>query len=611
MSARAGLRQRTQRALRLGRAVRLVWESARGWTALSLGLVIIQATLPLAVLYLSKLIIDAVAAGVAGTAGPSALRHVLILIGWTALAGLLLAVTRSAAALTHEAQSHLVTDRVLDTLHQKSVDVDLAYYEDPRYYDALHRAQLDAPFRPTRILNNLIQIVQAAVGGLGILLLLLAVHWVLAVALFAAVIPGFWVRLRYAERNYALQRKRAATERRAHYLGRLLTSADFAKEVRVFDLGPSLIERFRHLRARLREERIGLSRRRSWADMAAHAVASVAIFGAYAFIAYETLQGTLSLGDLVMYFGAVQRGQSVLGGLLSGVSGLYEDDLFLSNYHDFLELRPTVAEPANPRPVPHPLREGFAVRGVSFTYPRSTRPLLTGIDLTIRPGQMVALVGPNGSGKTTLVKLLCRLYDPDCGSITLDGVDLRHLRVADLRRRISVVFQDYARYAAAVRDNIWFGDVRKSSLDGQVEHAARTAGLDELVRHLPRGYDTVLGKIFEEGEELSAGEWQKVALARALFGDADLLVVDEPTSALDAESEAAVFRMLRRLVRDRSLLVISHRFSTVLAADFIYVLDAGKVIERGTHEDLVRTGGTYARLFELQAEPYRARAGSF
>jgi ATP-binding cassette subfamily B protein len=601
------LSERAKRSLRVGRALRIVWAAAPRWTVLSLVLVFVRALLPLLVLYLTKLVVDALAAAVSGAPTAPDFNHVLLLIGLAGLAGLLGALARSVAGLANEAQGHLVTDHVLSVLHEKSVEVDLAYYEDPQYYDTLHRAQLEAPFRPTRIINNLIQIGQSAITAVGILALLISVHWLLAAVLAVAVIPGFGVRLRYAHRAYDLQRRRASTERRASYLGWILTSAMHAKEVRLFDLGPLVKGRFKDFREQLRRERIELSRSRSLADMAAQVGTSLAVFGSYAFIAYQTFQGVLTLGDLVMYFGAVQRGQSVLASLLNGFGGLYEDNLFLSNLDDFLDLEPGVVAPAAPKPVPSPIRSGIELHDVAFRYPGSSRPLLEDINLSMRPGQMVALIGPNGSGKTTLVKLLCRFYDPLAGAVTIDGTDIREFDPAELRRQISVIFQDYGRYQLSARDNIWFGDVHRPP-DDRIEEAARTAGAHELIQNLRHGYETTLSRLFEDGEELSVGEWQKIALARVFVGDAQLIIVDEPTSALDARAEAAVFNTLRRLVRDRAVLVISHRFSTVLMADYIYVLDEGRIIESGTHDQLIDVGGMYAQLFEIQAAPYRRKS---
>jgi ATP-binding cassette subfamily B protein len=566
--------------------------------------VVIQAGLPLLVLYLTKLIVDAVSAGV--TSGTVGFETVLLYIGFAALAGLFASFVGSLEGLASEAQGHLVTDHVLEVIHDKSVVVDLAYYEDARYHDTLHRAQQQAPYRPTRVLSGLLQVARNGLTAVGIVALLATVHLALAGLLFAAVVPSLFVRLRHADRTYRWQLRRAPTERRASYFSWILVNAIPAKEVRTGGLGPPLIDRFRNLRGILRDEKIQLSRTRIAGEMGAQALAAIAVFASFGLVAFQTFQGVLSLGDLVMYFGAVQKGQSVMAGLFGAVGSLYENNLFLSLLDDFLEVSPKVTTPEDPRPIPRPIRHGVVFEDVSFRYPGSSRPLLADVDLTIRPGEVVALVGPNGAGKTTIAKLLCRLYDPDKGLITLDGVDVREFRPEEYRRQMGVMFQDFGRYQLSARENIWFGDVCREPEGGWIEKAARTAGADPFIRELRYGYDTVLGRLFEDGEELSTGEWQRVALARAFAGDAQLLVVDEPTSALDAEAEAEFFGTLRRLVRERSALLISHRFSTVRMSDRIYVLDEGRIIESGSHDELMRAGGMYAGLFRMQALPYGA-----
>jgi ATP-binding cassette subfamily B protein len=603
----SGLRQtlleRLAGSLRLTRALRLVWEGSRALTLLSLLLVLLQALLPLAVLYLTKLVVDALAFAVQG--GEVAFSRVLLLLALTAGAGLLGSLLGVVSSLVAEAHSNRVTIRVLETLNRKSVEMDLRYYEDAAFHDSLHRAQRDAPQRPTAVLNNLLRVAQSALLVVGIVGLLVTIHWLLAVCLFLAVLPALMVRVRHADRYYEWQKRSSQLDRQVGYLGYLLLQPPTAKEVRLFGLGEVLATRYRDLMKRMRGESYGLSKRRGGEDAIAQTVAAAVVFGAFAYIAWRTYQGDLSIGDLVMYFGAVQRGQSAAQGLFAALAGLYEDNLFLATLEEFMAVEPQVAAPPDPVPVPHPIREGIVFENVSFHYPGSSRPLLEGIDLEIRPGEVIALVGANGAGKSTIVKLLCRLYDPDAGRITIDGVDLRRFDPVELRRQISVVFQDFFAFALPARDNIWFGDVTRPREGGHVVEAARTSGADPFLRELRHGYETVLGRLFSEGEELSIGQWQKVATARAFFRDAQLLVVDEPTSALDALAESELFEKLRRLVRGRSTVLISHRFSTVRMADRIYVIDEGRIQETGSHVELMLQGGRYASLFRLQAAPYR------
>jgi ATP-binding cassette subfamily B protein len=401
------------------------------------------------------------------------------------------------------------------------------------------------------------------------------------------------------------QSDRSATDRAATYFNWLITSQYYAKEVRLYDLGPLFIKRFRDLRQLLRREKIGIAFRYALTELVAEAFATIAIFGSLAFIAYRTVQGMMTLGDMVMYYQAFQRAQGYLKEMLNGLASLYEDNLFLSNFYDFLDLKPTIIEPAKPEPVPRPMQKGIVFDKISFRYPTGEAMVLKDINISIRPGQVVALVGENGSGKTTLVKLLCRLYDPTAGKITVDGIDLRSFDTTALRREIGIIFQDYVQYQMTVRENIWMGNTRLAPDDEKIVAAAKYSGADDVIAGLPLGYETMLGKWFGNGAELSIGQWQKVALARAFLRDAQIIVLDEPTSSMDAKAEYAVFQNLRELAQGRTVIFISHRFSTIRMADCIYVLKDGGIAEEGTHEELVHLGGIYAHLFEIQAKYYR------
>ncbi len=594
-----------QSRLRLLPALRLVWQSSPGWTVARAVLLIIQGTLPLLSLYLTKLIVDAVAASGDGADRRAAFGQVAILLAGAGAVALLTALCTSLAEMVGLAQSQRVTDHIQGLLHAKSIEVDLEYYENARYYDALQRAQKEASFRPAQILNRLAQVGQHGISLLAMVGLLLSLHWGIAAVLFVAAVPAVLVRLKYAALLYRWQRQRTPMERLARYLSGLLTQDGFAKEIRLFDLGPLFSERFHRLRSQIYQEGLAIVTRRSAANLAAVALGGIFIFAIYAFIVYQTVFGRLSLGDLALYHQAFRRGQSAQRGLLAGLVGLYEDNLFLANLYEFLNLKPKLVAPLHPKPFPRPMQAGIAFNHVSFQYSMTTRKALEEISLIIRPGETVALVGENGSGKTTLIKLLCRLYDPTDGRITIDGVDLRQFEIADLRRQISVIFQDYAKYHLSARENIWVGNIDLPTGHESIAKAAFRAGAAQVISSLPQGYDTILGKLFDQGEELSIGQWQKIALARAFLRDSQVIVLDEPTSAMDPKAEYEVFEKFRQLVKGQAAILIGHRLSTVKMADRIYVIAHGSIVESGTHTQLMRLGGTYAHLFETQAQNYR------
>jgi ATP-binding cassette subfamily B protein len=345
-------------------------------------------------------------------------------------------------------------------------------------------------------------------------------------------------------------------------------------------------------------------------DFLAQTLASVALFTAFGFTAWQALRGVLTLGDLVMVYLGFQSGLGFLQAILRGLAGLYEDNLFLTNFYRFLDLKPKIQPLANPRSIPAHITRGLVFEGVRFTYPGTTRPALESVDLTLAPGEVIALVGENGSGKTTLIKLLCLLYQPNAGRITLDGLDLRQVDPVRWRREISVTFQDYVHYALTAWENIWLGDIEQLPDRERIEAAARRAGIDAAIQRLPKGYDTSLGSLFEAGKELSTGEWQKVALARAFMREARIIVLDEPTSSLDPLAEAALFQRFRSLIDGRSAVLISHRFSTVQMADCIYVLDGGRIVEHGSHQVLLQREGLYARMYLAQVGLYQGGISS-
>jgi ATP-binding cassette subfamily B protein len=590
--------------LTLRQALRFVWDSGHGLTVASLAVRLFQGLLPLAVLYLTKLLIDAVTEGLK-TPAEASLHQVATMLALLAAVAVVSAVLSAVNALIVRIQAQVVTDHMHAILQAKSVEVDLEYYEHARYQDTLHRAQQEAPYRPTAILNSLLQLGQDGISLLAMAGILSWLHWSVIPVLLLTAAPYFLIRLRQSNRLFTWERERTPLERKAWYFNWLLTQATAAKEVRLFDIGARLRQGFQDARAVLRRERIALERRWALAGLAAQVIGVAGVFGLYGFVALRTFHGFLTVGDLVMYFQAVQRASGFLEGFSMSVSNLYENNLFLTTLQEFLSVRSCLLVSDNPKPFPKPIEQGMVFERVSFQYPGEDRVAIHEFTFTIRPGEHVAFVGANGAGKTTLVKLLCRLYDPSSGRITIDGVDLRDYHIADVRGSVSGIFQDFVKYQMTAGENIALG-VNNSTTDrSAVMQAARQAGIHEAIERLPNRYDSSLGKLFDGGYELSIGEWQKVALARAVLRDSQILILDEPTSAMDAKAEAELFERFHELSKGRMAILISHRLSTVKMADRIYVIDHGHIVEQGAHDDLMIQHGLYATLFLTQAQHYR------
>jgi ATP-binding cassette subfamily B protein len=494
---------------------------------------------------------------------------------------------------------------MFEIMHDQAAAVDLEYYENSEYYDILERAQAEGSGVPLRLSNRIKNVISDAIQLLTMGGVLLFFDWKMFALLVLPVIPRIGIRFYFVDELQRWIERRTATQRKASYYNNLLMNDAHAKELRLFDLGNLFKTRFRTIRQHLLKEKFELAKRRTFAEFSTTILSVIAMWGAYGFIAYQTVLGAITVGDLVLYNQSFRKAYDSIWSLLQGVAGLYEDMQFLGYLFEFLDFEPKIVDPPDPQPVPRPMRSGIEFKNVDFAYPGSARQAIKNVSLKIQPGEVIALVGENGSGKTTLTKLLCRLYDPDAGQITIDGIDLRQVAVRDLRAEISVIFQDYAKYQMTARENIWLGNISQSLEDGTIEEAAKRAGADEVIRTLPAQYDNMLGKRFEGGEELSIGQWQKVSIARAFLRDSQLIVLDEPTSALDPKAEYEVFRKFRELLEDQAAVLVTHRLSTVKMADCIYVLENGQIVESGPHDALIALDGVYAQLFETQAQNYR------
>jgi ATP-binding cassette subfamily B protein len=576
--------------------LKLIWETSPPLILAAVLFRLIRAMLPLAALWVGKLIIDAVVARSS---------HVWTYVGWEVGLAILSDILGRTNGLCDSLLADRFSNNISYRLIKHAATLDLVSFEDPAFHDKLERARKRTVSGRLAILTSLMNIAQdlLSLGSLSAGLILFN-PW-LMLLLAAAVIPAFLAESHFTALTYTVYFRYTPQRRELDYIRWLGASVDSAKEVKIFGLGDYLAERYKAVAERLSSENKTVAIRRAALGSLLNVVSTGGYYGAYISILARTLEGGLTLGTLTFLAGAFSRSRAYIEKILSSVSEMSEQTLYLKDLFDFFEMQPQISSPADPVPAPRPIREGFRFENVAFAYPGATRTVLHDIDLRIAKGEKIALIGANGAGKTTLVKLLSRLYEPTRGRILLDGVDLRDYAVEDLRREIGVIFQDYMRYDLLVKENIGFGNLDRLTDRSAIETAARKGQAAEMIARLPENYEQVIGRRFDGGVNLSGGEWQKIALARAYMRDAQVLILDEPTATLDARAEYEVFLRFAELTQGRTSVLISHRFSTVRMADRILVLSGGEISEQGSHQELVGAGGLYAELFELQAAGYR------
>jgi len=580
-------------------SLKLVWKSAPGWATVNTAISVIQSVLPLAIVYLIKLLIDAITEAAAGGEGVLN-KNLIMMIAAVVIVYLADEILTDFGNFVRKKQSVKLEVYMYGLLHAKAIKLDLINFEHPGYYDCLSRAISEAPWRPNNILNNIVSMFRGLLSLVLMAGLLFTLHWAVALVLVAVNIPGIWLRLHYADILYNFQRDQTPEARKSTYFNWLLTGERPSRELRLFGLGEYFTALFRRSFLRQKDQETDIIRRRTRIELISNVVKAAALLGILLFIARETISGNLSLGQMAMFLLAFRQGMTYIKNLFASLAGLYEDGLFIGNIFEYLELENKVTA-LPPVIIPSGLKQGISVRNLSFTYPGNTSPAVKDVSFEIKKGEIIALAGPNGSGKSTLVRLLTRLYDPDAGSVLYDGTDIKHIDPEAYRKHFSVVFQDFMLYNLNAGENIRLGNIEENDPGMRMKDAARHAGVHDLLKNLPRGYDTVIGNLFDDSRELSWGEWQKIALARALYRDSSVLILDEPSSALDADTEYEIFSRFREIVRGRTAILISHRLSNVSLADRIIVLDRGCVAESGTHEELMGREGPYYEMYVKQA----------
>jgi len=583
-------------------SLKLVWASAPGWAIVNIIISLVSSFLPLGLLFLIKLLIDNITKTSAGVTG-SGFSLVLWLIIAVVIVYFLDEISTDFGNFVRKKQALKLESYMYDLLHSKSIKLDLINFERPDYFDCLTRASREAPWRPNSILNNLVSMFRGLLSLLLMAGLLAGLNWLLVVLLLVVNIPAVWLRLHYADIIYNFQREQTPEARKTAYFNWLLTGDRPSRELRLFGLGEYFKSLFRRSFLKQKEEEINIIRKRTLIETISNLFKAAAVFVVLLFIARQTINKKLSLGEMAMFILAFRQGMIYIKDIFSSVAGLYEDSLFIGDTFEFLNLKEKIVT-EEPAIVPGEFSKKIELQNICFSYQGNNQPVINNVTFEIKKGEIIALVGPNGAGKSTLVRLLCRLYDPDAGSIKLDDNDIKRMEPGEYRKFFSVVFQDFMLYNLSAGENIRLGNTGIENPKDKIASAASLSGVDDLISSFPKGYDTIIGNLFDDSRELSWGEWQKIAIARALFRNASILILDEPSSALDSETEYEIFSRFREIVKGKTSILISHRFTNVKLADRIIVLNKGKVEENGTHEELMKKKGLYHNMYNKQSSRF-------
>ncbi|TCC97264.1 ABC transporter ATP-binding protein [Pedobacter hiemivivus] len=581
--------------LNIKRTLVLVWKAAKGWMIISITMIVVETFLFLGSIYALKILIDKVAHinSIAQNSEALIIKHVLIAAAFSVL----YAIAKAFSAYVTEVQATKVANYMDEKIHQKAIEMDLSRYESPDYYDILKRAKDAGSDRPNLVITTIMEIAKNLLNLFAVASLFITINWFLLPLLVIFVLPTLFVRIYFANKQNMWRLKHTELERKSSYLSNLITSDVSAKEIRSFNLGYYFKNLYQVIRIEVLHQKLKLTYKRTLNETITSSIATIGFFTCIGYISVGTVRGTTSVGDIALFLIIFPQSFSLIQNVSSGISILYHNNIFINSIFELFDLKPSFTNTDESVPIPTDKELDLELEDVSFTYPHAKKPTLSKINIKIPSGKIIAIVGLNGAGKSTLIKLLCRLYDPISGSLKLGKIDIRKFEMEAYRKQLSAVFQDFSKYNVSAADNIRFGDLDKKYEEENIIAASKNSGAHLFIEKFPKGYQTMMGRLFEDGHEVSIGQWQKLAIARALYSESRFIILDEATSALDAIAEKELFDAFRKHIGSRAALIISHRHSAVKHADYIYVLSGGSIVQEGTDEQLLEMDGDYAKLF--------------